>query len=113
VALDGSVLSALAEKKFGGPTRLIFDSVSVGTTVTRVLDNNPNRVFWALVNLSANRGFIWWSEEVSTSLGIPLEAGIGFVSMSADEDGETTGYAVYAVNQNAAGTWARIQVVRI
>lgn len=94
----------VSEKRFGFPTRPVENPVvaSVGTTVDEVLLNNPDRVFWIIVNLSANIIYVALKEDVSATKGIRLDANGGFTSMSADEDGEAVAYAVYALASGAA-----------
>jgi len=100
---------ALMREKFKGPTRPVPNVVTVATTVTEILRNNPDRFNWMLANLSQNRGFIWFDREVSASRGIPVEASGGVVSSSWDEDGEMTTYAVFGINEVAAGTWSVLE----
>ena len=91
-------------KRFGFPTRPVENPVvnAVGVTVEEVLKNNPDRVFWVIINLSGNTVYVALSEEVSAIRGIRLDAGGGWVSMSADEDGEAVAYSVFALATGAA-----------
>ena len=99
-------------KRFGFPTRAVENPVTdtVKTTSTEILKNNPDRVFWLAVNLSDNEGYLALSRDVSASKGIRLDANGGFVSMSADVDGEAVAYAVYAINITAQGTWYILEI---
>ena len=91
-------------KRFGFPTRAVENPVVevVGTDVAEVLKNNPDRVFWLVINLSGNVVYVALSEDVSTTKGIRLDANGGWTSMSADEDGEAVAYTVYGVATAAA-----------
>jgi len=88
-------------------------TATVATTVTQVARNNPKRVELLLVNLSANRGFIYFDTQVSTTRGIPVGADGGFVQLSWEEDGELVIREVWAINQNLAGTWLFLEVERV
>jgi len=104
-----------ARAKAGFPTRLVVNPVtdSVGTTPTLILKNNPDRIFWLLVNLSANDGYAGWDTRVSNSRGMLIPANGGYASASIEEDGELVIYEVYGINLNAAGTWMIVEVERI
>jgi len=104
-----------AVRRLGFKTRLIVNPVTptVGTTATEILRNNPDRVFWLIVNLSPNDGYAGWDREVSSSKGILIPANGGYASASIEEDGELVIYPVYAINLVAAGTWMIVEVERI
>jgi len=102
-------------KVFGFPTRLIENPVtnSVATTATKILNNNPDRVFWLAINLSAQDGYVGFSREVSSTRGVLVTATGGFVSMSAEEDGESVAYEVLAISPGGAGTWYIIEIEKL
>jgi hypothetical protein len=104
----------ILSKKWPFPTRLVFPAagVTVLTTQTQLLTGNPNRVAWMIINLAANRGFLWFMQAVSTSLGIPIEADGDIWSADVEEDGALVVYPVFAILQNASGTMIAIEVVR-
>jgi len=106
---------AVSRERFKGPTRLVINPVTdtVGTTPTEILRNNPDRVFWLIVNLSANNGYIGWDREVSSTKGIFVAANGGYTSAALEEDGELVIYPVFAINLNAAGTYMIVEVERI
>jgi len=99
-------------KRFGFPTRPVENPVaaSVGTTAAEVLRNNPDRVAWLVVNLSANVVYVGFSGDVSSSKGIRLDPNGGYTSMSVEEDGEAVAYPVFAV---ATGADSAIYVLEI
>ena len=86
-------------KRFGFPTRAVENPVvaEVGTSALTVLQNNPDRVFWLVVNLSTNIVYVALKSDVAATKGIRLDANGGWVSMSVEEDGEAVGYEVFAV----------------
>lgn len=95
-------------ERFKSRSDSVPDTVTVNTTVTEILQNDPDCFSWLLVNLSQNRGFLWFDREVSTSRGIPIEASGGVVTTFWEEDGELTTRAVFGICEVAAGTWARL-----
>jgi len=104
-----------AAQKFGFKTRLIINPVTntVATTATEVLKNNPDRVYWLIVNLSAYDGYAGWDRQVSATKGLLIPANGGYASASALEDGELVIYPVFAVNLTASGTWMIVEVERV
>jgi len=96
-------------ERFKGRGESTPNVVSVATTVTDILKNDPDRFSWIITNLSANRGFLWFDREVSSSRGIPIEASGGVVTSFWEEDGELTTYAVFGINEVAAGTWSIVE----
>lgn len=103
-----------AEARLGFKSRPQINPVTdtVQTTPTKILNNNPERIFWLAVNLSDNKGYVGWDNEVTSSRGIPVPAKGGYASASIEEDGELVIYAVYAVNETLAGTWYIIEIMR-
>ena len=91
-------------KRFGFPTRPVENPVvdEVGTTAIVVLKNNPDRVFWLIMNLSDNIIYLALKSDVSSSKGIRLDPHGGYASMSAEEDGEAPAYEVHALATAAA-----------
>ncbi len=84
---------------------------TVATTATRILANNPNRVQWIAINLSANDGFVGFSGDVSSTKGIRLPANGGNVSLVYTEDFALLFVEVYAINLTATGTWYIVELV--
>lgn len=107
----GAIAAVLSQARFGQPTRAEFTAVTVNTTPTRILDNNPRRVAWLLVNISVNQGYLNFDNLVSSSNGIILGAGGGSVSVEVDEDGETPAWEVFGLCTGAAGIWWVYEVV--
>lgn len=99
-------LSRFVENKFGMKTRSIQNPVTstVATSVTKILRNNPDRLAYTIVNLTAYSVYVGFDSEVSTSRGILVPASGGTLTLSADEDGELVGYEVYAISSGSAST---------
>jgi len=102
----------IIRERFKGPTKPLPRDVTVQTTVTDIMPNSPDRFGWQIVNLSANRGYIGFDREVSATHGTPIEASGGIISATWEEDGEMTTYAVFGINQVAAGSWYVLEQVR-
>jgi len=102
----------IIRERFKGPTKPVPQDVSVQTTLTEIMRNNPDRFAWVMVNTSANRGHFGFDREVSATHGFALEASYGVVSAVWEEDGEMTTYAVFGYNEVAAGTWYVVEFVR-
>jgi len=99
-------------KRFGFPTRAVENPVidSVGTTAAEILKNNPDRVFWLVINLSPNVVYLGFTGEVSSTRGIRLDSYGGWASMSVEEDGEAVAYLIFAL---ATGASSAIYVLEI
>ena len=104
----------ISRERFKGPTRPVVNPITdtVGTTATKILNNNPDRLALVIVNLSANRGFIGFDRQVGPTKGIPVEASGGVVTMCIEEDGEAVGYEIHAINEVLAGAWYILEVER-
>jgi len=104
-----------ARAKTGFPSRPIINPVTdtVETVATLILRNNPDRIFWLVVNLSPNNGYLGWDTQVSSTRGLLVAANGGFVSANIEEDGELVIAEVWAVNLNAAGTYMIVEIERI
>lgn len=106
-------LAGLLLERFKVKTRAIENPLvtSVGTTATLALANNPNRLAWILVNLSANIIYIALSNLVSPSYGIYLDPNGGVASMVWDEDFQATGWAIWAIAPAGASAVYSMEVV--
>jgi len=69
----------------------------VGTSVSRVLDNNPGRLAWTIVNLSPNNVYLALDRGVGATHGILLTPNGGSASMMLDEDYEATCWEMFGV----------------
>lgn len=89
----------IASSAFLGPTTTKTNPVisSVGTSVAQVLNADPDRVRWVIFNLGDFRMFLDFTQGVSATRGIPVEAGTGFAVSEALVDGEEVGFPVFAV----------------
>lgn len=90
-------LQDLLTKKFGVKTTHEINPVTdtVGTSTTKVLGNNPNRLAFTIINLSSNVVYLGFDRDVSSSKGIYLSPNGGSLSMLYDEDFNSVGYEVF------------------
>lgn len=92
-------LSRYVEAKFGVKTMAVPNPVtaSCGTTATVLLQNNPDRLAYTVVNLGATAMYVAWDRAVSATHGVYVAPNGGSVSFSAEEDGELVGYELLGV----------------
>lgn len=105
-------LSRLIEQKFGVKTRPIENPVTttVGATAEQILKNNPDRLGFTMINLSANDIYIAISKDVATTKGIYIAPNGGSVSMYYEEDFELVGYEWHAI---ASGAGSNIYILEV
>lgn len=77
---------------------------SVGASVTKIMNNNPNRVSFIIVNLSANIMYISPENDVSSSKGIILAASGGSFIVQWDRDFELVSHEWYCIAGGAASS---------
>ncbi len=104
-----------SESKFGGPTRIVENplTTSVGATPTLLLPNEPDRIFWLVVNRSAQIVDLGFTNALVTGANILLDANGGTVSSILEQDGELVTYPVYAVAPVAGATVYVVEVRRV
>jgi hypothetical protein len=102
-----------AIRRWGGPTTLRLTSATVGTTVTRIVDNNPRRVKLTLLNLGAVDVFVSPTADVTTSAGLKLVASTGTGELNASDDGEAVITEIYAIASAAGNTVMISEVERV
>jgi len=90
-----SPLENLSIGRFGGHTYAEENTKIVMNAVGVVIINNPNRVFWILINNGGNDVRLSFSAGLGVYTSFILPANGGVMSMSWEEDGESVGYAVY------------------
>lgn len=110
---EGATAAVYAAKRYGGPTKIVETDVLIGTTIASVLQNNPRRIFWTMVNNSANDLGFGFNRQVTTAVGFKLAGSGGVASMSVDEDGEAVTYDTFAIGGVAGNNIHLIEVVRI
>ena len=106
-------LEDLIFREFGVVTDIHVNRLAnqVGTSVVKVLDNNPNRLAWTLINLGTGFLMVSNTPEVSATRGIYLASGGGGVNFLWKEEFSAVGWEFYAVAQNAATPIWLLEVV--
>lgn len=77
---------------------------TVGTTPTRILDQNPNRLQLVFTNPTPNELFIDTSGEVGLEDGFNVPANNGTVTLNVQDDGDLPTAEWYAVAGSAGTT---------
>lgn len=109
----GATAAEWSAKWFGGPTRLSRITVTIATTPTQVLGNNPKRVFWSANNRSVNDGALGGDNTLTFANGDLLPALGGRAESAVQEDGEAVAWAVFGIQNAAAGDWVVTEITRV
>lgn len=107
-------LKDLLEEKFKVRTRVVENPIraSVGTIALLILGNNPNRLAWVIVNTHATQTLhLAFTNEVTTTTGIQLDAAGGSASAVWDEDFEPTGWAIWGIGSDDDTTFYCYEIV--
>lgn len=113
LATAGQTAAAYIERKWGGPSRvlpLVF--VSVSATGTRILQNNPRRMEYLILNPGVAGVSIGntITDSQTGSFIIPSRGG-SFVSL-IDEDGEFVTYELWASTLGAVVNVGVLEIIR-
>lgn len=105
-------LQDLLQKEFGVKTIAKINPIisSIGTDIKRVLDNNPNRLAWTIINLSSNDLYLGFDNDVSSNKGVYVAANGGSASMLYRDDFDPTGWEIWG---KASGAGSNIYVIEI
>lgn len=106
-------LADVLKEKFQVRTRAVENPkvTSLGTTASLVFANNPNRLAWVFINLSANVIYLSLTRDVSSTRGIRLAASGGKAGVVWDEDFQMTAWAWWGVASGTASAVYSIEVV--
>lgn len=90
-------LQDLLTKEYGIKTTVKINdkTSSVGTSLTRILDNNPNRVGWTIFNLGSNAVYLGFDRNVSASKGMRLAPSGGSINFMWDTEFDVVGYELF------------------
>tara|TARA_S200002703_G_scaffold160053_1_gene176357 strand:+ start:1413 stop:1781 length:369 start_codon:yes stop_codon:yes gene_type:complete len=75
-----------AQREFGGIIAPSEVTETIGTSVSNVLGNDPERVSFFLMNLGASDIYLSTTPSPSSSNGIVLSANGGFIGFNAKDD---------------------------
>lgn len=92
-----SPLEELSTGWFKGHTYAQEKVFNMTTNRDTLLSNNPNRVFWAAINEGSQDVHLSTDPAITNTSGWLLPAGGGVIIMDWEHDGESVGYAVYAI----------------
>lgn len=106
-------LSDAIDREFGVPTepRVNPETGMVGTSIVKVLGNNPNRFSFVIVNLGTAAVFLAPDNAVATTRGIRLDASGGSFSANWRDDANLTGWDWYAIAEAAGQSVLVLEVV--
>lgn len=110
---DQTTAGRFAISRWGGPTTPKLTSVTVGTTASRIVTNNPRRVKLTLLNLGASDVYVSFDSSVTTLAGIKLVAATGFLETNASDDGEEVLSEFWAISASASQTVMIAEVYRV
>ena len=110
---EEALASAYAIRRYGGPTRVVVTTRSIGTTVSHVLRNNPDRVAYRIYNRSANSVDLSFTSDVTVGAGIPLPASTGIAEADVEIEGEVVIQEVHGIASGAASSLVVIEVERV
>lgn len=97
-ANSGGLAYQIALKTFGSGLREKSGPVTVSAVVPdaqQILINDPDRVYWLVMNRSPYHVEINFLDDWTYGQGILLSPNGGQCSMQANEDGEVTGYPMW------------------
>ena len=95
-------VSKLAEKEFSGLLDVTDEVQSIGTTVSRVFRNDPDRVFYQITNMSGGNMYVNFNANPSSSNGILLTPNGGTLSYSGKDDFTLVTKELYIIANIAA-----------
>ena len=106
-------IQALIDQLFGISTETRDNPLvtQAEVTVTRVLNANPSRLGFTLVNLGANVVYLWSDAAVSTTRGVRLSGSGGTATAKYDEDFSRVGYSWYAIADGGVSAIALQEVL--
>ncbi len=106
-------LAKLLADKFGVSTRPIENRLPgpAGIAATPILPNDPNRLGWTIINMSANVMYLGLTQGVSAVNGIILAANGGRASAIWDEDFILVGREWWVIAAGALSNYYTLEVV--
>lgn len=110
---DEAAASLFAIRRYGGPTRVVTTTRTIGTTVGHVLRNNPDRLAYRIYNRSANSVDLSFTSDVVSGAGIPLSAGTGVAEADVEIEGELVIQEVHGIANAAGSTLLVLEVERV
>lgn len=110
---EGSITYRVSSGRWGTKTTIAERIVSVGTSPTKIVSNNPRRLGFLITNNGIYPVRIAFSEDNVLNGGIVLSAQGGTITMGVEDDGEIVGYDVYAICPGGTSDIYVMEVVAI
>lgn len=109
------IVQELIKTQYGIDTDIRINPLAsqVGTNVVQLLDSNPNRIAWTLVNLGENAIYVDFTPTPSASRGIYVAMTGGVLSLLWNEDFSLCAFPVYAVSPNLTCDIYIVEVIAI
>ena len=106
-------LAGLLLEQFKVKTRAVENPLltALGTSALLVFSNNPNRLAWIFINLSANTVYLGLGNDVGTAKGVLIAPNGGSATMIWSEDFQMTGWAIWGIAPAGASNCYSIEVV--
>lgn len=111
MAANGAALQ-YAEIEFGGPVTETDKTVSVATSATRIVGNNPDRVMLLLINLGGTPVYVRPANNPSDSAGVQLSQNGGSMVTIVRDDGTLPTNEWYGVAPSVAANVYVLEMVR-
>lgn len=109
----GATAAAYAAARFDGPTRILERDVTIGTSVAQILDNNPKRVAWTIMNNGANDIGTGFTQQVTTAQSFKLASSGGAQRCIVEQDGEEVTYPLFGISGTAGNNVHIVEVMRV
>lgn len=108
-----SPLEAISMGRFQGHTYVQEATKNLSTTRQTLIPNNPNRVFWMVINEGTQDVRLSTDPAITSTSGWLLPASGGIISSDWEEDGEAVGYQVFALSVVGVDMVRYREVIRI
>lgn len=95
--LSGSYGPEFSHRRFQTATTIKEGDVSVTTSITSVLKNNPRRLAVTIQNRGTVDVNVGFSRQISTTQSLLLTAGGGALLLNVDDDGEIVGHELWGL----------------
>lgn len=110
---EGATAAQYAQKRFGGPTKIVETDITVGTTGVQLMLNNPRRIQWTMTNRGSSDVNFQFQRNFTAGQGFLLSATGGVAEAYVDEDGEETTYEITGISGSAGQIVHIVEVIRV
>ena len=110
---DQTTAGRFAISRWGGPTTFSLTTATVGTSPSRLVRNNPRRVYYLLSNIGSADVYLGFDSSVTTSAGLKLVSSTGVAEVNASDHGEEVISELWAVSGSASVTMMLLEVFRV